>query len=121
VPDSPVFLLRQGSAIVHVVVNKIGDDEAAITVGANVVTGASITPELMMFLLSHNAGNLFGAFGINPKNGIITCDHSIIGSTCDQKELMTSITFVAGAADRYDDMIIEKFGGKSALAITTGK
>jgi hypothetical protein len=121
VQERPAFLMPQGSTIVHVAVNAMGDDESAITVGANVVMGAKITPELMQWLLSHNARSLFGAFGINPENGTISCDHSIVGSTCDQKELFTSVSYVAGTADQYDDMIIEKFGGKSALALATGK
>lgn len=119
IQDHPVFLLRQGSAIVQVTVSPVGESEAVITVGARVVTGAQITPELMLFLLSHNSGTLFGAFGIDAKDNTITFDHSIIGSTCDQKELLTSISSVAGTADAMDDLIIEKFGGKSALVMVT--
>jgi hypothetical protein len=121
VPDHPVFLFQQGSTVVHVGVNPFGNDEASITVGSNVVTGAQVTPELMAFLLAHNHGSLFGAFGVHPENGTITLDHSIVGSTCDQKELMVSISFVAAAADKLDDIIIGKFGGKSALAVYTGQ
>lgn len=120
-PDHPVFLLKQGSTVVHVAVNSLGEDEASITVGSNVVTGAQVTPELMAFLLAHNHGSLFGAFGLNPENRTITLDHSIVGSTCDQKELMVSISFVAAAADNLDDMIIGKFGGKSAVATYSGQ
>lgn len=121
VPDRPAFLMRQGSTVVHVGVNALGDDEASITVGAPVVSGAQVTPELMAFLLAHNHGSLFGAFGVNPENGTITLDHSIVGSTCDQKELMVSVSFVAATADKLDDMIIGKFGGKSAVAMYSGQ
>jgi hypothetical protein len=121
VPDRPVFLINRGSALVHVMVNPMGEKEAAITVGAHVVTGAKITPELMAFLLAHNASALIGAFGVHPETGTITCDHSIIGSTCDQVELFASISFVSEVADKYDDVIIEKFGGKSGLAVATGR
>jgi hypothetical protein len=119
--DRPAFFIRQGSAIVVVSVGAIGNDEASITVGAQVVTGARVTGELMAFLLGYNHGSLFGAFGMNPENGTITFDHSIVGSTCDHKELVTSISIVAMTADRYDDAIIEKFGGKSALALASGQ
>jgi hypothetical protein len=115
IQDHPVFLLRQGSTIVQVTVSPVGESEAVITVGARVVTGAQITPELMLFLLSHNSGTLFGAFGIDAKDNTITFDHSIIGSTCDQNELLTSISAVAETADKFDDPIIGQFGGKSAL------
>lgn len=121
VADRPVFLIRKGSTVVHVAVNAFGEDEASITVGSSVVTGAQVTPELMAFLLAHNHGSLFGAFGLHPENRTITLDHSIVGSTCDQKELMMSISFVAGAADQLDDVIIGKFGGKSAVAVYSGE
>jgi hypothetical protein len=121
VPDRPAFLIRNGSTIVHVAVNPFGDDEASITVGSPVVSGAQVTPELMAFLLAHNYGSLFGAFGVNPENGTITLDHSIVGSTCDHKELVTSISFVAAAADKLDDVIIGKFGGKSAVQLFGGQ
>jgi len=119
--DRPAFFVPQGSAVVVVQVGALGNDEASITVGAQVVTGANVTSELMAFLLAHNYGSLFGAFGVNPENGTITYDHSIVGSTCDKKELDASVMFVAQTADRYDDAIIEKFGGKSALSLATGK
>lgn len=117
IQDHPVFLLQQGSTIVQVTVSPVGEGEAVITVGARVVTGAQITPELMLFLLSHNSSTLFGAFGVDAENSTITFDHSIIGSTCDQKELLTSISSVAETADKFDDLIIEQFGGKSALGM----
>lgn len=117
VQDRPLFFLRHGSAIVHISVSAMGEGEAVITVGARVVAGANITPELMLYLLAHNSSSLFGAFGIDPESGVISFDHSIIGSTCDQKELLTSISAVASTADTLDDAIIEKFGGKSALAM----
>ncbi|MDO9461367.1 MAG: YbjN domain-containing protein [Alphaproteobacteria bacterium] len=119
IQDRPMFLLQQGSAIVQITVSAMGDGEAVITVGAGVVAEAQITPELMLFLLAHNSSTWFGAFGLDPQSGVISFDHSIIGSTCDQKELHTSISAVAGTADAMDDLIIEKFGGKSALAMVT--
>ena len=120
-PGSPLFFTQRGTTVVHVMVNPMGENEAVITVGARVVTGAKITPELMLFLLAHNSSSLFGAFGIDPESGIISFDHSIIGSTCDMKELSTSITAVATTADELDDVIIGKFGGKSALAMATAQ
>lgn len=120
VPDRPAFLMQMGSAVMYVSVGRLGDDEAVITVGANVVSGAQITGELMLFLLAHNRNSYFGAFGIDTDSGTITFDHSIIGSTCDKKELFTSMSEVVRTADRMDDIIIEKFGGKSALALAQG-
>lgn len=119
-PMAPVFVVQQGSALVRIGVGALGDSEAAITVSANVVTDATLTPELLLFLLAHNHRSLFGAFGLNPENGVITLDHSIVGSTCDQNELMNSIAHICLTADELDDVIIEKFGGKTGLDVLTG-
>jgi hypothetical protein len=87
---------------------------------AVVLEDAQITPELMAFLLVQNASKMiFGAFGIYLDSRRVLLEHSIIGSTCDRNELAISMTSVAETADRYDDAIIEKFGGKSAVAKVT--
>ncbi len=109
--ERPGFLVRSGSTTVSILVNAFGDDEAVINVCGWVVKGAKASPELMQFLLSINRDTYFGAFGLDMKNDYVTFEHSIIGSTCDKKELYTSIQAVLGTADKYDDMIVEKFGG----------
>jgi hypothetical protein len=38
-----------------------------------------------------------------------------VGSTCNQKELETSVRAVLEIADRYDDEIVERWGGQRAL------
>jgi hypothetical protein len=56
----------------------------------------------------------FGAFGIDDEGDVIF-EHTIVGSTCDQKELESSVIHVARTADDYDDIIVEKWGGERAL------
>lgn len=112
--DQPAFFARGGSAGIRISILPYGDDEAVINVMATVVKGASLTPELMGFLLATNRDSCwFGAFGVDAKSDSITYEHSIVGSTCDRTELQTSMTAVLGAADKYDDLITSKFGGKS--------
>ena len=48
-------------------------------------------------------------------DGSITFKHSIIASTMDKNEFKAAIKVVALSADEYDDEIISKFGGKSAV------
>jgi hypothetical protein len=38
-----------------------------------------------------------------------------IGSSCDKSELRTSVMAVLGTADKYDDEIMGRWGGKRAL------
>ncbi|MGF1492665.1 MAG: CYTH domain-containing protein [Microcoleaceae cyanobacterium] len=114
--DGPGFGLFMGSAWVEVQVYPWGKKEAVINARSKVVSGAEITPELMMFLLQENAGLLFGAFSID-QNGDILFEHTIVGSTCDREELDASVKAVLSTADEYDDRIIEKWGGKRALDV----
>ncbi len=110
-PERPSFVMRSGSAAMTITISPFGADEAVINVCGWVVKGAPVTPELMHFLLSTNRDIYFGAFGLDTKNDFVTFEHSIIGSTCDPKELSASMQAVIGTSDKYDDLIVEKFGG----------
>jgi hypothetical protein len=112
--DKPILGVMHGSAFAQVGVFPWGDDDAIITTRAYVVTGTKLTPELMRFLLEENAGMRFGAFGVDDEGDIIF-EHSIVGSTCDQKELESSVIHVARTADEYDDQIVARWGGERAL------
>jgi T3SS (YopN, CesT) and YbjN peptide-binding chaperone 1 len=113
-PDAPVLGVMQGSAFAQVGVFPWGADDAMITTRSYVVSGAELTSELLLFLLHENAGMRFGAFGVDD-DGDIMFEHSIVGSTCDQKELESSVIAVARTADAYDDQIVDRWGGERAL------
>ena len=113
-PDKPIIGVMHGSAFAQVGIFPWGDDDTIITTRAYVVTGTELTPELMRFLLEENAGMRFGAFGVDDEGDIIL-EHSIVGSTCDQKELESSVIHVARTADEYDDQIVARWGGERAL------
>jgi hypothetical protein len=113
-PDKPVLGVLEGSAFAQVGVFPWGDDDSIITTRSYVVSGAELTPELMRFLLYENGGMHFGAFGVDAEGDVIF-EHSIVGSTCDRKELESSVIAVIRAADDYDDKIVERWGGQRAL------
>jgi hypothetical protein len=102
----------RGSTHVEVQVIDIGTFVAVRSV-APVTIGTNKTPDLMNFLLTLNAGFLVGAFGIGTKGEII-CSHSICASSMDQHELGISVANVVELADRFDDQIVQKWGGKTA-------
>ena len=112
--EAPVLGVKHGSAFAQVGVFPWGEDDAVITTRAYVVSGAELTAELMRYLLHENAGMQFGGFGVD-RDGDIVFEHSILGSTCDQKELQSSLAAVAQTADDYDDQIVERWGGERAL------
>jgi len=112
-PDVPGLGVFLGSALAEVLIFP-WENDAIINTRSYVATGASLTPELMRFLLEENTKMIFGAFGIDPK-GDIVFEHSIVGSTCDKNELESSVRAILEIADQYDDPIVERWGGKRAL------
>jgi hypothetical protein len=114
--DFPEVAVLRGSAITQTIVVPWGDDEAVICTRSYVVTGAELTNELMQFLLRENCDMRFGGFGID-KEGDIIFEHAIVGSRCDKEELKASIFAVSSTADHYDDQIVERWGGQTALDV----
>lgn len=108
--DRPVFLLQMGTTVTHIVVAPWSEDDAVVLVRAYVNYGADLTPDLLKFLLNENASMRFGAFGIDD-DGDIFFEHSIVGATCDKEEIKASALAVASTADRYDEQIMERWGG----------
>jgi hypothetical protein len=110
IPDRPLFVLQTGTTLTHIAVAPWGDDDAVVMVRAYVVHGADLDPELLKFLLLQNASMRFGAFGVD-EDGDIFFEHSIVGSTCDKAELKASVLAVGHTADRYDEQIVQRWGG----------
>lgn len=112
--EGAVFLIPKGSTFANVAVFPWGDNEAIVRTSAIVVKGASMTPELMKFLLTKNHGAIYGGFGIDD-DGDIWFTHTIYGSTLDKEELRHSVMAVLYTADKLDDEIISRWGGTRAL------
>jgi hypothetical protein len=115
-PDDelPIFALHSGSAIAVVEVQDYGDDEALISIWSYVVTGAAIKQDLLDYLLRQNNKIKFGGFSLDPEDDILF-HAELVGSTCDKKEIETSVTAVLHTADEYDDIIVKTWGGERAI------
>jgi hypothetical protein len=111
--DTPTFGIMVGSAYTQMGIFAWGKDDAAITTRSYVVTGAELTPDLMLYLLSENDKVRFGAFGVDPEKDIFF-EHTIVGSTCDKEEIRASVMAVVLTSDKYDDEIVAKWGGQTA-------
>jgi len=109
-PDRPVFLLQMGTTLTHIAIVPWASDDAVVVVRSYVNYGADLTPDLLKFLLTENAGMRFGAFGLD-KDGDIFFEHTIVGSTCDKEEIKASVLAVSSTADQYDERIMERWGG----------
>lgn len=111
------WTLTSGSTQVMIVVRPFTENETCIEVMANVVTGGTLNPDLMKFLLRKNAELHFGGFGLLFDDTIIF-QYSIAGSNIDKNELVTSINAVSIIADHYDDDLARMSGGKRAIDVS---
>jgi len=112
--DRPMFMMVHGSALASMLVLPWGEDDACITVRSYVVTGAELTLELSRYLLEENSNVRVGAFGID-RDGDIFFQYAIVGVTADKEEVKTAMLLVLQTADRYDDQIQARWGGRRAV------
>ena len=117
--DVPRFWLTVDSAQTRITVLPFDESTSIIEVYSAVVQEVKTTPELMQYLLTKNADMVFGAFGIDD-DGDVIFRHTIMGDTCDKEELKVSVLAVASTAEREDDEIVAKFGGKRGSDMMTG-
>ncbi|MBK8245838.1 MAG: YbjN domain-containing protein [Gemmatimonadetes bacterium] len=110
-PERPLFMLRTGSAMTQVHVDRIGDAASVVRALSWVVTGAEQSGELHKFLLEANLSVRFGAFAIDGA-GDIMFTHAIVGEGLTSDALMFTVVGVAQIADEYDDLIVQRFGGQ---------
>lgn len=107
------YTISRGSSQVMLIIRPFSNNETCVQCISHVVMGATISPELMTFLLRKNAEINWGAFGLLFDNTIVF-SHSIAGANIDENELGTTIDSVAIIADHYDDEIVSLAGGKRA-------
>ena len=115
--EDGVFAVTRGSTRVMIAVRSFTAEECMVEVTAHVVTGATMSLELMKFLLRKNAELHIGGFGLLFDDTIVF-SNSITGTYMDRNELITAIAAVAIIADHYDDEIVAIAGGKRASDIT---
>jgi Putative bacterial sensory transduction regulator len=111
--DEPGFGLFMGSAWVELRILPWKDD-TVVNVRSTVVSDITLSVDLLNYLLRENHEMRFGAFSVS-KAGDILFEHTIVGSTIDKKELESSVLAVLEIADKYDDEIVGRWGGKRAL------
>lgn len=118
--EAPAFAITHvGTQLTHVVVYPWGDDDSVVSVRSWVVTDISESSELDSYLVRENAKMRFGAFGID-QDGDVVFEHAIVGSTCDKGELKASVLAVMLTADKYDEEIVSRWGGRTALDVMKG-
>lgn len=112
-PKDGHFYVRYGSTILEISVDPYGPEEAIVRLVAYCVQGVEVSENLERGLLETNLDLPIGSFALIGRD-VFLC-YSLLGKTTDRRSLLDAIAAVANTSDEYDDLIVAKFGGKTAL------
>ena len=107
------FYLKYGSTVIEISIEPYEEDNAVIEILAYCVQGVEAKPELMRELLAMNAQIDLGAFSLVGED--VFFSHSFIGRHVRAPQLLASLQSVAATSDLYDDKIVSRYGGETAL------
>jgi len=107
------FYLKYGSTVLEISILPYEDDDAVIEVLAFCVQGVEPTFEMMQELLRLNSEVPLGAFSL--VGGDIFYSHSFLGRRLRGEQLIASLDSVAAISDEYDEHLVAKYGGETAL------
>ena len=109
------YLIGLDSARVFVVPTWLDNEKEVVTVArvfAITNLDVPVTAELTSWLLAKNLEFVFGAFALDVEGGAIWFNHNLLGGNLEGPELEAALHAVAQTADRFDDEIKERFGGR---------
>jgi hypothetical protein len=107
------FYLKYGSTVLEISIDAYEEDDAVIEILAFCVQGVEPTFELMQELLLLNAEGPLGAFSLVDND--IFYSHSFLGRRLRPEQLIASLDSVASVSDLYDERLVGKYGGQTAL------
>jgi len=107
------FYLKYGSTVLEISIDPYEEDDAVIEVLAFCVQGVEASFELMQELLRLNAEVPLGAFSL--VGGDIFFSHSFLGRRLPPEQLIASLDMVASISDEYDERLVAKYGGETAI------
>jgi hypothetical protein len=107
------FYLKYGSTVLEITIEPYEEDDAIIEVLAFCVQGVDPSPDLMQELLQLNSEVLLGAFSMVGNE--VFFSHSFLGRRLRPEQLMASLEVVATISDEYDEQIVSRFGGETAI------
>lgn len=108
------FAVPYGSSSVAIVVRPYTETDTMVELIAQLVSEATVSTDLMHWLLRKNAELHMGAFGLLFDDTIVY-SYSIAGNSLNGDELESAIAAIALISDHYDDEIVGMAGGKRAV------
>lgn len=112
-PETHHFYVRYGTTVLEISVEPYGSDEAIVTVMSYCVQDVEMEEDLLLGLLELNHQLSCGSFSLVGSD--IFFAHSLFGRNLEPRDLLRTITSVATVADDYDDRIVARYGGQTAL------
>jgi hypothetical protein len=107
------FYLKYGSTVLEISIAPYEEDDAVVAILAFVVQDVEPSFELMRELLQINSEVALGAFSVVGRD--VFFSHSFLGRRLQAEQLIASLEIVATIADEYDEQIVQKYGGVTAL------
>jgi hypothetical protein len=107
------FYLKYGSTVLEISIDAYEEDDAVIEILAFCVQGVEPTFELMQELLTLNSEVPLGAFSMVEND--IFYSHSFLGRRLRPEQLIASLDCVASVSDLYDEKLVAKYGGETAI------
>jgi hypothetical protein len=107
------FYLKYGSTVLEISIEPFEEDDAVIDILAFCVQGVEPSFELMQELLRLNSDLPLGGFSLVDKN--IFFSHSFLGRRLIGEQLIASLNSVATISDEYDEKLVARYGGETAL------
>lgn len=106
------FILQAGSARILVVPLDWIEGQTLVKIVALVNKDGQPTDELAKYLIMENIRLIFGKFSLDPTGTMVFFEHALLGDYLNRKELEIAVKAIASTADKYDDEIKARFGGK---------
>jgi hypothetical protein len=106
------FVLQAGSA--RIVISPLDwiEGQTLVRVVALVNMGGGPVEELSKYLIAENLKLIFGKFSFEPIAGMVFFEHTLLGDFLNRKEIEVAVKAIASTADKYDDELQARFGGK---------
>ncbi|MDQ3964417.1 MAG: YbjN domain-containing protein [Actinomycetota bacterium] len=110
--DQGNYVLGVASARVFIVPTWLENDASVVRVFAITNLDVPVTAELTSYLLEKNLEFVFGGFALDIGHGAVWFNHNLLGDFITPEEIEATIAAVAQTADRFDDEIKSRFGGR---------
>lgn len=112
-PENNHFYVRYGTTVLEISVDPYGAEESVVSIMSYCVQDVEVEEELLVGLLELNHQLTCGHFSLVGTD--IFFAHTLFGKSLDARDLLRAITAVATVADDYDDRIVQRYGGQTAL------